>query len=229
MHTVEFLGMTSAGHRYSGSDCTAFIADLTLSAGPAFSDGSFEAPALAANAYAVAPAGTSWQYTGMAGVAANGAPSLRAIPTPPTLAVPRWRSSSRPAPSARRCTWPPAPIISRTWRPGARTGSRNTESLEVLVDGHEVGTATPSGTTYGLYATSTFTVAAGMHTIQFVGVNPMGGDNTAFLDEVQLKSRTTGVGWSRVNAVKPSTGPNRGSDAASDLRENPGRVAAESS
>ncbi len=40
---------------------------------------------------------------------------------------------------------------------------------------------------YGFYATSNFTVTAGVHTIEFLGLNPTGGlDNTAFIDEVQL-------------------------------------------
>ena len=60
------------------------------------------------------------------------------------------------------------------------------ESIEILVDGEQVGTATPASTSYGSYQTANFTVTAGMHTIQFVGVNPLGGDNTAFIDEVQF-------------------------------------------
>ena len=60
------------------------------------------------------------------------------------------------------------------------------ETLEILVDGVVVGTTTPSGTSYGSYATTNFTVKAGIHTIQFVGVDPTGGDNTAFIDDVQL-------------------------------------------
>ncbi len=62
------------------------------------------------------------------------------------------------------------------------------QSIEILVDGNEVGSATPSSTTYGSYATTNFTVAAGVHTIEFLGVDPSGGDNTAFLDDVQLNS-----------------------------------------
>ena len=72
------------------------------------------------------------------------------------------------------------------------------QSIEVLVDGVEVGTATPAmpasgngqfpaGTRYGSYATSNFTVTGRAHTIEFLGLNPTGGlDNTAFIDEVQL-------------------------------------------
>ena len=47
---------------------------------------------------------------------------------------------------------------------------------------------TPVGISYGLYQTSNFTVTAGTHTIQFIGTNPQGGDNTAFLDEVAISA-----------------------------------------
>ena len=53
----------------------------------------------------------------------------------------------------------------------------------------EVGLITPVGTSYGLYETSNFTVAAGTHTIQFLGTNPQGGNNTALIDLVSLARR----------------------------------------
>ena len=55
----------------------------------------------------------------------------------------------------------------------------------MLVDGVAVGTFTPSGTSYSSL-TATFTVAAGSHTITFQGLDSAGGDNTAFIDNVQL-------------------------------------------
>jgi hypothetical protein len=58
------------------------------------------------------------------------------------------------------------------------------QSLAILLDGVQVGTATPSSTNYGLYQTRKFNVTTGTHTIQFVGLNPLGGDNTAFIDAV---------------------------------------------
>src|SRR5262249_3497000 len=60
------------------------------------------------------------------------------------------------------------------------------QTFQVLVDGVVVGTFTPAGTSYGAFTTNAFTGAAGAHTIQFVGLNPRGGDNTAFIDNVQL-------------------------------------------
>ncbi|MBV9850850.1 MAG: hypothetical protein JO250_14350, partial [Armatimonadetes bacterium] len=45
---------------------------------------------------------------------------------------------------------------------------------------------TPSGTAYADYTVGPFTAAAGSHTLAFVGLNPHGGDNTAFLDNVRI-------------------------------------------
>ena len=60
------------------------------------------------------------------------------------------------------------------------------QEIEVLVDGTQVGTVTPASTSYASYQTSNFTVTAGMHTIQLVGLNPQGGDNTAFIDKIAI-------------------------------------------
>lgn len=48
-----------------------------------------------------------------------------------------------------------------------------------------VGTITPSGTSYATYTTASFSVAAGAHTIEFLGLSTSGND-TAFLDAVSV-------------------------------------------
>jgi hypothetical protein len=65
----------------------------------------------------------------------------------------------------------------------------SSQNVRVLVDGAVVGTFTPAGTAYSTLTTGNFTVAAGAHTIQFLGLNPNGGDNTALIDNVQLLAR----------------------------------------
>ncbi len=60
------------------------------------------------------------------------------------------------------------------------------QTIEVLVDGAPVSTITPSGTSYAEYDTATFTVSPGAHTIELLGLDPHGGDNTAFIDQVFL-------------------------------------------
>ena len=49
-----------------------------------------------------------------------------------------------------------------------------------------MGTFTPGSASYTAYTTASFTVTAGSHTIRFVGLDPDGQDNTAFIDQVFL-------------------------------------------
>jgi rhamnogalacturonan endolyase len=62
----------------------------------------------------------------------------------------------------------------------------SSQTFQVLIDGNVVGTFTPAGTSYAAYTTGGFTLAAGVHTVSFVGLDPDGQDNTAFLDQVAL-------------------------------------------
>src|SRR5262249_44799543 len=66
------------------------------------------------------------------------------------------------------------------WNQGGQT-------FEVLVDGNVVGTPfSPANSSYATLTTTSFTVTAGSHTITSQGLNPNGGDNTAFIDQVQI-------------------------------------------
>ena len=56
----------------------------------------------------------------------------------------------------------------------------------MLVDGNTVAWIAPSNTKYSLYQTPTFTVTAGMHTIEFLGTNPLSGESTALIDSVSI-------------------------------------------
>src|SRR5262249_31204700 len=67
-----------------------------------------------------------------------------------------------------------------------RKSNASSQQFEVLVDGVVEGTFTPSSTSYAVLTTSSFTVTAGFHTITFKALNPNGGDNTAFIDQVSL-------------------------------------------
>ena len=53
------------------------------------------------------------------------------------------------------------------------------------------GVVTPQGTTYATYTTSVFSVSTGAHTIQFLGLNPNGGTNTAFIDLVAIVAQAS--------------------------------------
>src|SRR5262249_15062284 len=83
------------------------------------------------------------------------------------------------------------------------------QSFQVEIDGVKVGgPIQPSGTSYQSYTTDSFTVTAGRHTIAFVGLNPNGGDSTAFLDNVSISSGTL-----TISAGATVVSANAGSDA----------------
>jgi hypothetical protein len=51
-----------------------------------------------------------------------------------------------------------------------------------------IGTFTPGSTNYDSYTTNSFTVTAGAHLIKFVGLDPDGLDNTAFIDQATINT-----------------------------------------
>ena len=67
---------------------------------------------------------------------------------------------------------------------GSHSGSD--EEVEVEVDGTVVGKFTPSSATYATYVLGPINLAAGGHTITFVGVDPSGADYTALLDQASI-------------------------------------------
>jgi len=181
-HVIEFLGMSP-----STADSTAFIDDVTISTGGGISDGSFEQAALATHAYQVAPSGTPWQFQGVAGVSANGSSFTTGSPNAPDGYEVAFIKNTG---SMSQSVYLDAGFYNISFLAAQRNKSQTQyQSLDILVDGVLVGTATPASTGYGLCETTNFTVTAGMHTITFVGVNPTGGsDNTAFIDDVQLNT-----------------------------------------
>ncbi|MGO9109701.1 MAG: DUF642 domain-containing protein [Thermoguttaceae bacterium] len=187
-HTVEFLGMSP-----SSADSTAFIDDAVINTGCSLIDGSFEEPALAAKAYEVAPSGTSWQFSGVAGVSSNASSFTFGNPVAPEGDQVAFIKDNA---SMSQSVYLAAGVYNLSFMAAQRhLHQTQDQTLEILVDGAEVGIATPdsdtngnypAGTSFGLYATSNFTVSAGVHTIEFVGLSPATADSTALIDDVQL-------------------------------------------
>jgi hypothetical protein len=181
-YPVEFLGMAP-----SSGDSTAFLDSVAINAGCALGDGSFETPELAAGAYQIAPSGASWQFTGDGGVSSNGSAFTTGNANAPDGTQVAFLKNNA---TMSQSVYLAAGFYNISFMAAQRNKPQTQyQSLQIWVDNQIVGTITPTGTAYGLCQTSNFTVAAGMHTITFVGLNPRGGsDNTAFLDEVQLNS-----------------------------------------
>ena len=178
-HTITFKGLDTLG-----GDNTAFLdAVKVVAVAAALGDPGFEAAPAGAGGYRYNPAGSAWTFGGQAGVTGNGSGFTSGNPGAPEGSQAAFLQGTG--------------TISQTvsgWAAGtyvidfaaAQRGNMNHggQDFRVLVDGVAVGTFTPTGTGYSRYATAAFTVAAGSHTVVFQGLDDVGGDNTAFLDQV---------------------------------------------
>ncbi len=157
------------------------IAAMTL--GPSVADAGFANPNVVGNGgYTYDPTGTPWTFTGSAGIEADGS---------------AWGAANAPDGDGRAAFLQNLGAISQSvyLAPGTYTASfeaaqRNGYGLQPIqfsVNGTNVGgTITPSGTSWGLYTTTTFTITtAGNYTIQFAGTNSS-GDHDSFIDAVSL-------------------------------------------
>jgi hypothetical protein len=181
-HTITFKGLDTAG-----GDNTAFVDAVTIARAETaeLSDPGFEQVAVGAGNYQYAPAGSPWAFTGNAGITGNDSGFTAGNPAAPegdqvaflqktgsmSQAVAGWAAGTYVVSfdAAQRGNW-----------------QESEQDFQVLVDDVVVGTFTPADTSYRAYATASFTVSAGTHTITFKGLDTAGGDNTAFIDAVQI-------------------------------------------
>jgi subtilase family serine protease len=183
-HTIAFVGLNP-----NGGDNTAFLDQTGISKStPAFSDPGFESPTVGtgASAYKYDPtSGTPWTFSGTAGVAGNGSAFTSGNPSAPQgTQVAFLQFTGSISQTVNFASGNYTLSFSAAQRQNYQASR---QVIEVTVDGNVVGTITPSGTSYATYTTSSFTVTAGSHTIAFLGLNPNGGDNTAFLDQITIQ------------------------------------------
>ena len=180
MHNVELLGVSP-----QSGDSTAFVDEVTVTpVDDALLDGGFEQPPLTANTLAADPGGMPWAFSGTAGVASNGN-STEAQNAPAGTQAGFLQNTGSMSQSVYLDTG--TYQVSFLAAQGT-TDQTNYQEIEVLVDGTPYGTIDPVNTSYASYQSSTFAVTAGAHTIELLGVNPLGGDDTAFIDQVSVSA-----------------------------------------
>ena len=159
------------------------VAPIALNAG-------FETPDKGAAGWQYGPiTGASWTFASGAGIAANGS---------------NWVVSNSVAPEGDQVAFIQGDGANshfeqtfsgwqaRTYTVSCQAAKRgnnpggSTLQFQVLVDGVAKGTFEPTGTSYASFTTSSFTVGAGSHTVQFKGTNGHSGDNSALIDQVVI-------------------------------------------
>jgi hypothetical protein len=210
-HTIQFLGLNNAG-----GDVTGFIDGILLAPAEdgttqnsartvlnnAVSDGGFEAPAQAVGAFAVAPNGSPWQFSGIAGVSYNNSGFTSGNPNSPEGVQVGFIKNGG---SISQQVYLDAGMYSVAFLAAQRANFQSqAQQIEVLVDGNAVSTITPSSfyipangkypavtepaTYYTSYQSATFLVSGGMHTVQLLGLAPSSADSTAFVDAVAVNN-----------------------------------------
>ncbi|HEX5272734.1 MAG TPA: DUF642 domain-containing protein, partial [Gemmataceae bacterium] len=183
VHLIVFAAINP-----NGGDNTAFLDNVIVIAAGQPSDPGFESPSVGSgsSAYVYRPASSAWAFVGNAGLAGNGSAFTGGNPPAPEgtqVAFLQGSSSS----ISQSVTLAANTIYTISFRAAQRAGGNtSTQTFLVQVDGTTYATVTPFTTTYIGYITASFTVTAGAHTITFLGMNPNGGDNTAFIDQVAI-------------------------------------------
>jgi hypothetical protein len=184
-HTIQFLSLDP-----DNLDNTAFIDLVRINQVQAVSiinDPGFETPNVGTGTYGAFqynPSGSPWTFGSGSGVAGNGSGFTAGNPNAPqgtqVAFLQAFGTISQTATFA-------AGTYSLSFNAAQRgNGNFSYQTFQVLIDGNVVGTINPTDTNYSVYTTNSFTVTAGPHTITFVGTDPDGQDNTAFIDQVQV-------------------------------------------
>jgi hypothetical protein len=202
-HTLSFIGLNP-----QGGDNTAFVDAVTVQPVPDVGDFGFETPAVGSvsGAYTYRPTASPWTFTGQSGVSGKGAFTGGNPAAPEGTQVAFLQGTG----NFSQSVYFPAGTYTLSFEAAQRVG--NTQTFQVLVGSTVVGMFTPSGTSYQSITTNSFPVAAGYQTLSFVGLNPKGGDNTAFIDLVSVQTAQSSGGTQPgplvpAVAAVPLTGP----------------------
>ncbi|REG34604.1 G8 domain-containing protein [Archangium gephyra] len=184
----------------------ASAASLSSASSTAFTvpNGSFETPALPASpGYQYAPAGSGWTLVNGAGLSRDATAFTSANPSAPQGAQVLFLQGGG---SASRTLNFPAGYYLFSFSAAQRGNPVNTQRVELRIDGASIQGFTPSGTAYQRFSSDAVLLSSGAHSIELRGLNPQGGDNTAFVDELQA-TRVRDIGLSGFESPVLPTSP----------------------
>jgi hypothetical protein len=183
LHTV-----TLKGTDLHGGDNTAFVDMVTVNYWASLGDPGFETPAAGSTGYVYDPTTSPWTFSGNAGQTNNGSPFTGSNPPAPQGSQVAFLQGFG---SVSQTTALPAGTYTVMFSAAQRGNTQaSRQTFEVLVDGIVVAAFNYfTGSTYAVLSTGNFTVTSGVHTLTFQGTDLLGGDNTAFLDQVSLVGR----------------------------------------
>jgi len=152
------------------------------------SDAGFETPHVGTGtngAFDYDPAGSAWDFDSSSGVAGNGSGFTSGNPNAPQGTQVAFLQN---AGALSQSYYFDAGTYTLSFLAAQRQNHQpgGAQTIEVFLDSTSLGTFTPGSTSYTLQMTASFTVTAGNHTLEFVGLGS--GDSTAFIDAVSVQA-----------------------------------------
>ncbi len=153
-------------------------------------DPGFETPSVGAgsSAYQYDPAGSSWTFNGYSGLAGNASAFTLGNPSAPQGSQVAFLQMTG---SVSQSVTLAAGTYSISLDASQRAIGPSNQTIEVLVDNVAVSTIAPTSINYASYTSTTFNASAGAHTIEILGLDPHGGDNTALIDQLSIVAAQT--------------------------------------
>jgi hypothetical protein len=188
-HTITFQGLSNS------VDDTAFIDQVDLvdvTGQPPIADQGFEQVSVGNGQFQPDSTGSPWSFSGSAGITGNNSGYTTSNPPAPEgFQIAFLQGTGSFSQDVSGWATGSYQLTFRAAQRGDNPSHPSQEDFQVLIDGTLVGTFQPSSTSYQTYTTAPFTVTAGAHTITFQGLDSVGGDNTALIDQVVASPVTT--------------------------------------
>ncbi|HKZ78753.1 MAG TPA: RHS repeat-associated core domain-containing protein, partial [Pyrinomonadaceae bacterium] len=175
---------------------------------PMIPNAGFELPVVGSGSFQYSPSGGSWIFAGGTGVSGNSSAFTSGNPSAPQgVQVAFIQGGNTSLISQSVSGWQSGINYSVSFQAAQRGNccGAGGQDFDVYLDTTLLGTFKPTGTAYLLLATPTFTTTAGTHTLKFVGRNSLGGDNTAFIDDLRITTAQN-VSWTSVAPTIQVTG-----------------------
>jgi hypothetical protein len=150
---------------------------------PVFANWGFEEPAMGTTNYEYDPTAAGWTFTGYAGVLEAGSAFGSYFP-PQGIQAGFLQATG----SISQSIYLPAGTYCIRFLAAQRVTAGGAQGISVTFDSTNIGTFNPvnSSGSFTPYVTNSFTSLGGSHTITFTGTDYGGGDDTAFIDEIQI-------------------------------------------
>jgi RHS repeat-associated protein len=160
----------------------------------------FEAPVIGNSSFQYAPTGGAWTFTAGAGVTGNNSGFTGGLAAPQGSQAAFIQAGSASTISQLVSGFQSGTNYIITFASVQRSNCCNSggQDFQVYLDSILLGTFHPSTGGYADYSTPTFTTTAGTHVLKFVGLNSLGGDHTAFIDNVRIQGSPAlgfGIEW----------------------------------